>query len=160
MSRGVPVTIRGVTYPSFSAAARALNVAPQTVRQAKARGTLHRVGLGQLGKERMPVRIGGVTYADVYAASAALGVSRYTIWAAIHDGDPDRLVRPRVYRAPNERPVTLGGLSWPSMSAASRALDLPPEAVSVALRKGGPRRMERIMAAVMRLKSRQERRAS
>lgn len=39
------IDIRGVRYPSRSAAAAALNVAVPTITKAVARGTLHRVGL-------------------------------------------------------------------------------------------------------------------
>lgn len=39
-----PVTIRGVTYPSLKAAAEALGVTKETVRQARFRGTLDKIG--------------------------------------------------------------------------------------------------------------------
>ena len=40
-----PVTIRGVTYESQSAAAKALNVSEQTVRRAVQRGTENNVAM-------------------------------------------------------------------------------------------------------------------
>lgn len=44
-----PVQIRGTTYPSMKAAALALGVTNEAVRQAKQRGTLDRVGLKRNG---------------------------------------------------------------------------------------------------------------
>ena len=52
-----PVTIRGVTYESQAAAAKALNVSDQTVRRAVLRGTENNIGLqkekagGKVGSE-------------------------------------------------------------------------------------------------------------
>lgn len=51
----VPVTIRGVTYPSIGAAARALGVGRTAVQHAIRLGRLDRVGLGPArGRPRGP----------------------------------------------------------------------------------------------------------
>lgn len=75
-----PVTIRGVTYPSQTAAADALGVAKATVSAAALGGTLDDVGRGlpQPGCEpahTRPTTVGGVTYPSRKAAAAALGVT-------------------------------------------------------------------------------------
>lgn len=47
----IPITIRGVTYPSKSAAARALSVRWGLLWRAEREGWLHTLGLGkQLGR--------------------------------------------------------------------------------------------------------------
>lgn len=51
----VPVTIRGVFYPSQSAAAEALGVHPSLISRAYRRGTLDRVGSGYVGKSFVPL---------------------------------------------------------------------------------------------------------
>lgn len=72
--RGVPVVIRGVSYRSYSAAARALGIRPATLQQAAERGEeyLQRAGLGKYGR---PVTIEGTTYPSKAAAHRATGVS-------------------------------------------------------------------------------------
>jgi hypothetical protein len=51
----VPVTIRGVTYPSQSAAAEALGLHPSLISRAYRRGTLDQVGAGYVGKSFTPL---------------------------------------------------------------------------------------------------------
>lgn len=51
----VPVTIRGVTYPSQRAAALALRVHPTLISKALRRGTLDKVGAGYVGKSVAPI---------------------------------------------------------------------------------------------------------
>lgn len=79
-----PVTIRGVNYPSHSAAARALGVSASAVSAAVALGTQDHIGLGNAGRSRIgrrgnPITIGGVTYPSQSTAARALGVSTSTI---------------------------------------------------------------------------------
>lgn len=78
MADAKPVTIRGVTYPSYTAAAKANNVTKAAVMLAATRGTLDNVGLGI----KKPITINGVKYASQREASKALGVS---------DGDIHRM---------------------------------------------------------------------
>lgn len=81
-----PVIIRGVSYPSMTAAGQALGVTKATVGIARRKGQsyLDRVGLGVAGydapaplraaRASKAVTIGGVTYASNATAAAALGV--------------------------------------------------------------------------------------
>lgn len=71
----IPVTIRGVEYPSMEAAARSVGVCAPTIRTARLKGTLDKVGL----PTGNPCIIGGVKYRTQKAAAAALGVSKRTI---------------------------------------------------------------------------------
>ena len=48
----IPITIRGVEYPSQLMAAEILGVSPPTIYKAKKRGRLHSVGLGIIGRPR------------------------------------------------------------------------------------------------------------
>lgn len=70
-----PVTIRGVTYESGRAAAKALGVHPGVVSQARKHGWLDGVGLG-VGK---PITIDGVTYKSGADAARAIGISESKI---------------------------------------------------------------------------------
>lgn len=84
-----PVTIRGVTYPSVLAAARALGVSPAAICNARARGGLETVGLNPTITTPCPVAIRGVTYPSQNAAARALGVSAATIYMALERGTLD-----------------------------------------------------------------------
>lgn len=73
-----PVTIRGVTYPSASAAANALGLKVQTVRIARTRGKLENVGLGSGSQTEAklpkgPFNIGKYKFENRRQASLALG---------------------------------------------------------------------------------------
>ena len=75
-----PVIIRGTSYPSATAAARALGLSLQTVVNARALGTLDRCGLGISGNldgdaNRKETRINGRTYESRKDAARALGLS-------------------------------------------------------------------------------------
>ena len=67
----MPVTIRGVTYPSRKAAAEALGVASQTIKRAERNGVLEHTDFG-----RIPVTIKGVTYRSISEAGRQTGFSR------------------------------------------------------------------------------------
>ena len=151
------VVIRGVTYPNFSAAGRALGVHPNTVRAAYRNGTLHRVGTGRVGPEPMPVRIAGRDFADVFAAARAFRCKPATVYAAICDGDPDRIARAPVYNPWKSKPFSVGGLNFPSMRAASRALGFADEDyVAKVVKRGSKRGMQRIVAAAMAVAARRD----
>ena len=103
-----------------------------------------------MGPEPLPVRIGGTTYGSAAEASRALGIKIATVYAAIADGDPDRLVRPPRYRPARARPITIGPVRFASMREAARELGFAnPEFVSKALKHGSRRGRERIIAAAM-----------
>lgn len=143
------VTIRGVTYPNFAAAGRALGVGARTIRDAYSRGTLHRAGLGHKGPEPMRVRIAGLVFDDIHAAAAHYGVRPMTVYSAIADGDPDRIVRTPAYNPWNSKPFKIGGLTFPSMRQASRALGFESvNFIAKAIKRGSIRGRERILAGL------------
>jgi|GEM_PF-2498900 len=145
------VEIRGVTYANFSAAARAHGVHPNTVRAAYRNGSLHRVGTGRVGPEPMRVLIAGQVFDDVHAAAAHFRVQPMTVYAAIADGDPDRIARPAVYNPWKSQPFTIGSLTFPSMRAASRALGFKSEEyIAKVVKCGSKKGREKILAAAMR----------
>lgn len=148
-----PVTIRGVTYPSYCAAARAFGVTVQSVRKMAVAGRADRIGIGQGKKERMPVRIRGVDYADAYAAAAAHGVTVYAVWTALWSGTIDRV---GMSRGSGHKPFSVGGLTFPSRREASVALGFRPNYISEFLRKPNRVGRERILAAAMRYAARSQ----
>lgn len=154
-TNGRAVTIRGTTYPSLSAAARAHGVNYNTVYVARRKGTLHRVGLGRVGAEPLPVCIGGQTYATAKAASKALGIKIGTIYAAIADGEPDRVLKRQTYAVPWSQPITIGNRTYPSKAAANRALGFKSrDYVNKVIASGSKKGWERILAAAMALEAR------
>lgn len=89
MSGPSPTLIRGVLYPSQSAAARALGVSQSTINQALERGTQDHVGQGRRWRSGAPLRpcyINGHRWPSRTAAANALGVSRAAISHAIAAG--------------------------------------------------------------------------
>jgi len=151
------IEIRGVTYPTAPAAARALGVTPDTIRRARRNGTLHRVGLGRVGVEPMPIRIRGLDYADAHAAAVALGVTAAAVWQAAHKGTLDRVgLGPRRDNPSRARPVAIGSASYASMAVASKVLGFGESYISQALRRKSKRAMERIVAAQMAMEAEQE----
>jgi hypothetical protein len=72
------ITIRGTTWPSIGAAARALGVTPRAITQAEEYGYLDRVGEGR--RTPKPVTLGGWTYPTQRAAAAALGVNEAELY--------------------------------------------------------------------------------
>ena len=73
--------IRGVTYPSMTAAAKALGVAVATVARAMDMGTLDTCGL-----DRTSGLLDGVAYKSKTDAAAALNVNISTLRARIRRG--------------------------------------------------------------------------
>lgn len=64
-----PVTIRGITYPSQGAAARALKVPASAISKALDLGTLDNVGLGRNHDRKQALTISGVHVESVRAAA-------------------------------------------------------------------------------------------
>lgn len=79
MVHKVPTRVRGVTYPSQAAAAKALGVVLTTIHGATERGTLDSVGLGRARHNVVPMKIGDVVYPTALAASQATGVNVKTL---------------------------------------------------------------------------------
>lgn len=76
-----PVTIRGVTYKSQSAAARALGVYVRAIQSAIQCGTLDTVGLNPNRRNNgVKVFIDGVLYPSVAEAHRRTGVSYHTLY--------------------------------------------------------------------------------
>lgn len=69
------ITIRGVTYASAAAAARAFGVTRENIYMARARGRLDYVGLGKGGNQHRgrSVTICGLRFASVKQAAHAVG---------------------------------------------------------------------------------------
>ena len=88
MADKIPVTIRGKRYPSYSAAARALNVSYHAISQGVRLGFLNRVGLieNMHKGEDIEVTIRGTTYPSIAAAARALDLSPTTVTAAYNRG--------------------------------------------------------------------------
>ncbi|MBC6437127.1 MAG: hypothetical protein GDA52_03060 [Rhodobacteraceae bacterium] len=83
-----PITIRGVTYPSQAAAARALGVSTSSVARLARRGEPDSIGIGT--KSGQPITIRGVTYPSQAAAARALGISRQAVNDATRTGRLER----------------------------------------------------------------------
>lgn len=148
--------IRGVTYPSRAAAARALGVTVDAMNKALAEGRLDTVGLGQAGRAAMAVMIRGKTYPSARAAARALRVTPGAIYQALSKGRIDRVGLPPSPRRAASKPVILGGFSWPSLRSASLDLGFVPDFLSRALRRPTPGKTARIMAAVMAERARRD----
>jgi hypothetical protein len=144
------INVRGTVYADANAAADALGVNPNTVRTAYRNGTLHRVGTGRVGPEPMRVQIAGQVFDNVHAAAKHFGCCPRTIWAALGDGDPDRVARLQRYNPWKSKRFQIGTLSFPSMRAASRALGFKDEEfIAKAVKRKSKRGQERILAAAM-----------
>lgn len=128
MTAPEPITIRGVTYPSASAASRALGLHHSTVSIAKKRGTLEAVGLRNHGNA--PITIRGVDYPSIRQAATAIGVSHSTLMKAIKEGTVDGCGLGRGC------PVMVRGVLYPNTKACADALGLAVATVQKALRKG------------------------
>ena len=144
------IEIRGVRYPSASAAGKALGVTADAVRIAVRRGTLHRVGTGRVGAEPLPVCIRGKTFPDARAAAAHFGVCVSAVHSALAAGVPDRVGRKVPPPQPRAKPVTLFGVDFPSHAEASRALGFRDDYLARALKRNTRSGQQRIMAAVMK----------
>lgn len=82
---GIPVTVRGVTYPAIAIAARALGVSTSTIQwHLETYGHADGVGAGvqrpaRHGGPKRAITLGGVTYPSGRAAAADLGVHEQTV---------------------------------------------------------------------------------
>ena len=140
-----PVTVRGVTYPSPKACAAALDLDPNTVRQARKRGTLDSVGLGHenMGKT-LPVVWRGTRFETQDALVKHLRRSRKTIRRAIEEGRIDSLdIRENDGNRGKRMPVTWRGIPFHSQLALAEHLNLPRKIVRKAMREGRVDSLER-----------------
>lgn len=108
----VPVQIRGVTYPSMAAAARAIGVHCSVVQKALESGRLETVGLrasqgerrkGNSNARRVPLVAFGASFPSRVQAARALGVDKSTLTRWLKR-DPDRLAAAIIHwRAAEDR---------------------------------------------------------
>ena len=143
MTREKPITIRGVTYESRAAAAKALGVSGPTVVSAFKRGTEDNVGKGI--RQPLPVTIRGVEYPSAQVAAEALGVKRDTIYRARAENRLDQVGLGGA-GTPRERvgkPVTIRGVEYRSMGEAAQALGVTRQAVHQAVKRGAEDRIGR-----------------
>ncbi|WP_347311382.1 hypothetical protein [Defluviimonas sp. SAOS-178_SWC] len=146
------IEIRGQVFPTAAAAAAHFGVVPDTVRLAVRRGTLHRVGTGEIGAEPCPVRIRGVDYRSAREAARAFGVTAAAIHRALAEGRVDRIgLAQRRGRAHRSREIIIGGVCYPSMRAADGALGFKPGYIARSMKNGRKCAWERILGAAMRL---------
>ena len=76
----IPITIRGVTYPSRAEAAKALGITYEALRRAINANKLDTVGLNPRGKNHgREVHFNGKRYPSIAAAARAAGVSYPTM---------------------------------------------------------------------------------
>ena len=86
MTAPVPVRVRGMLFPSLTAAAKHLGISVAAVWIAIEEGREDSVGLNSKPALRKPCRINGMTFISRTAAAAALGVTRAAISRAIAAG--------------------------------------------------------------------------
>jgi len=76
----IPITIRGVTYPSRAEAAKALGITYEALRRAINANKLDTVGLNPRGKNHgRKVHFNGKRYPSIAAAARATGVHYETM---------------------------------------------------------------------------------
>lgn len=82
---GLPVRIRGVTYPSHRIAARTLGVSERTLRLALDAGRVDQVGLRRKkgGAPGVPCVYRGQEYPSRIAAALACNVSANSVYRAV-----------------------------------------------------------------------------
>lgn len=83
--KGYPVTIRGVTYISGAAAARALGVSTAAVYMAIDRGSPDSVGTGRNTLNSIRVTYDGVDYSSIAVLADALDIKRSILRKRIYD---------------------------------------------------------------------------
>jgi hypothetical protein len=137
----LPVTIRGVEYPSMAAAARAFRLSVDTVDRARKRGTLDRVGLGpgrplkhppQPPKQQVTIR--GEVFPNLKAAAKALGCPKHQAYRLRKEGRLQEVGLPIKRKWKGVKPpstlgkrykskeTTINGVTYPSQREAARAL--------------------------------------
>lgn len=94
---GLPVRIRGVTYPSHRIAARALGVSERTLRLALDAGRVDQVGLRRKkgGAPGVPCVYRGQEYPSQIAAALACNVSTNSVYRAVRRAKGGRISLPR-----------------------------------------------------------------
>lgn len=122
------VTIRGKTYPSQIAAARALGVSRQRISQIvnkKERPRKERSGF--------PTVIRGVLYPSQSAAARALGVSANSVSHGLNNGTLNNVGMGRNYQL--KKPVRVDGIEFESITDAAKHIGVSRGTLSQVLIK-------------------------
>jgi hypothetical protein len=136
MGKCNPITIRGTTYPSRTAAADALGLSVSAISSAAINGTLDVVGTyaetngHKLATATMPVVIRGKRYPSIKAAAKALGISRHSISTLLARDRIDQAGKGRGNHGKQRPPIAaipikIGPTTYPSTRAAAKALGIP-----------------------------------
>ena len=129
--RDLPVTVRGVRYPTMQACADALHVGRSAVVAARRQGTLDSVGTYPA---KTPITIRGVHYPSSREAAKALGCHPSTVAKHKRKGTPDLIGTLSPGKA---QPVTVDGADYPSLNAAARALGRSTSQIADYVKRGG-----------------------
>lgn len=99
MAKPTPITIRGVTYPSQSAAARALDISQSNLTAMLRAGTIDNAGKGR-NLHSQKIMLDGKEYASMSHAADELDVNPTTVRTAVQtardNGRTSAVVRGRV----------------------------------------------------------------
>lgn len=82
----IPVTVRGVLYPSQAAAARALGICRQGITQALQIGDINKVGLRPYTHKSKPITVNGVRYLSIQKAAKATNTPYSTLQSRVTAG--------------------------------------------------------------------------
>ena len=130
------VTVKGVRYPSITAAAKAYGIDPYVVIRRRAAGwKMLRAVTTPVQRACRAVTVRGQTYRSVSAAAAAFGLSYGVVWTRLHAGwDLERVfTEPRRDKA---QAVTVKGQRYRSLTEAAVAFRVNPRLVRYRIRAG------------------------
>lgn len=134
-----PVTVRGVRYPSITAAARAYGIDPLVVISRR------RLGWEILSAVTTPVKracravmVRGQSYRSVSAAAAALGVPYGRVMSRLREGwEVERAFSDAASQMPpNARALRVEGKRYRSIAAAAESSGLDPMVVRARIQQG------------------------
>lgn len=134
-----PVTVRGVRYPSITAAARAYGIDPLVVISRR------RLGWEILSAVTTPVKracravmVRGQSYRSVSAAAAALGVPYDRVMSRLRGGwEVERAFSDAASQMPpNARALRVEGKRYRSIAAAAESFGLDPMVVRARIQQG------------------------
>ena len=110
MAAPIPCEIRGIRYPSFGAAAKALGCTASAIWLAAEEGRLDGVATGRKPSLYKACRINGQKFPSYTIAANALGVSRQTISSLVRNGSSQLIRRYRQTRCDGEMALDDGEL--------------------------------------------------
>lgn len=130
-----PITIQGMEFPSYAAAAQHFNVTTGRIAAAKSDGKLDRLGTKPgAGYNCIPTEYKGKKFPSLTALANYVGVKYDVIWRHLDKyGTFDNLEEE--LKAPGPRnaskPIVLNGVTYPSGNAAAEALGVSRSKISV-----------------------------